>query len=76
MTDTVLELAERGRELPPDDRNRLVDLLLESLAAPPLTDIEAAWEREIENRLAAYDRGEVQAVEAHEVFAKARQIAA
>ena len=76
MTDAVSELAKRGRELSPDDRNRLVDLLLESLAAPPLNDIEAAWEIEIERRLAAYDRGEVQAIDAEEVFAKARQIAA
>ena len=76
MTDTVSDLAERGRELSPDDRNRLVDLLLESLAVPPLTDVEAAWEVEIERRLAAYDRDEVQAIDAEEVFAKARQIAA
>ncbi len=76
MTDTVSELAKRGRELSPDDRNRLVDLLLESLAVTPLTDVEAAWEVEIERRLAAYDRGEMQAIDAEEVFAKARQIAA
>ena len=76
MTDVVSELAKRGRALSPDDRNRLVDLLLESLAAPPLNDIEAAWEIEIERRLAAYDRGEVQAIDAEAVFAKARQIAA
>ena len=76
MTDTVSELAARGRELSPDDRNRLVDLLLESLAVPPLTGVEAAWGIEIERRLAAYDRSEVQAIDAEEVFAKARQIAA
>ena len=32
-------------------------------------------EAEIERRLAQYDRGEVQAVDAEEVFAKARRLA-
>ncbi|HEX4325816.1 MAG TPA: addiction module protein [Burkholderiales bacterium] len=75
MPDQVIELAERGKALAPDDRTRLVDLLLESLHQPPVAEVEAAWEAEIERRLAEYDRGEVQAIDAEEVFAKARAIA-
>ncbi len=30
MPDNVIELAERGKALPEDERSRLVDLLLES----------------------------------------------
>jgi hypothetical protein len=44
MPDIVAELADRGRSLAPDDRSRLVELLLESLHEPPLSDIEAAWD--------------------------------
>jgi putative addiction module component (TIGR02574 family) len=75
MPDQVAELAERGRALPPEERSRLVDLLLESLHDEPIAEVEAAWEAEIGRRLAEYNRGEVTAIEAEEVFAKARLIA-
>ncbi len=75
MLDQVTDLADRGKALAPVERSRLVDLLLESLHEPPASEIEAAWEAEIESRLTAYDRGEVQAIDAAEVFARARGIA-
>ena len=75
MPDIVAELAERGRALAPEDRSRLVELLLESLHEPPLPEIEAAWDREIERRVAAYERGEVETFAAEDVFAQARRIA-
>jgi putative addiction module component (TIGR02574 family) len=75
MHDPVTELVKRGRSLAPEDRERLVDQLLESLNEPAVAELDQAWEAEIERRLAQYDRGEVQAVDAEEVFAKARFIA-
>jgi putative addiction module component (TIGR02574 family) len=75
MTDQVAELIERGRALRPEDRERLVADLLASLNEPAASALDAAWEHEIELRLAAYDRGEVTAIDAEEVFAKARHIA-
>ena len=75
MADLVKELAERGRALTPEDRARLVDLLLESLHETPLAEIEAAWEQEIERRVAAFERGEVKTYAAEDVFAEARRIA-
>ncbi|HUG20966.1 addiction module protein [Piscinibacter sp.] len=75
MPDQVSELAKLGRALAPSDRERLVDQLLESLNEPAAAELNAAWEIEIERRLAEYDRGDVQAVDAEEVFAKARRIA-
>ena len=75
MPDQVSELVKRGRALAPRDRERLVDQLLESLNEPAAAELNAAWETEIERRLAEYDRGDVQAVDAEEVFAKARRIA-
>ena len=75
MVDEVTELAERGRALAPEDRERLVDLLLESLPGSSVREVKAVWEVEIERRLAEYDRGEVQGIDADEVFAKARSIA-
>ena len=75
MHDQVVELAEKGKALAPDDRSRLVDMLLESLNEQSLSDIEAAWDEEAERRLAAYDRGEVQALDGEEVLAKAKALA-
>ena len=75
MPDQVSELVKRGRALAPEDRERLVDQLLESLNEPAAAELNAAWETEIERRLAEYDGGAVQAIEAAEVFAKARRIA-
>ena len=75
MPDTADELALRGKKLPPAERERLVDALLASLNEPAATELDAAWGAEIERRLAAYDRGEVQALPAEEVFAKARALA-
>jgi putative addiction module component (TIGR02574 family) len=75
MADIVAELADRGRSLAPDDRSRLVELLIESLHEPPLSDIEAAWDAEIVRRVQAYKRGEIETCAAEEVFAEARRIA-
>ena len=75
MNDQVAVLAERGLALSQEDRTRLAEVLLASLDPEPQSEVEAAWEVEIERRLAAYDRGEVQAIDAEEVFAKAELIA-
>lgn len=48
--------------------------LLESLQDASLSEIEAAWQREIEDRVAAYDRGEVETYPAEQVFAEAKRI--
>ena len=75
MADIVAELADRGRSLAPGDRSRLVELLLESLHEPPLSDIEAAWDVEIVRRVQAHQRGELETFAGEEVFAEARRIA-
>jgi len=48
--------------------------MLESLHEAPAADIRAAWEREIAERVAAYDRGETKTYAAEEVFAEARRL--
>ena len=75
MPDLVAELAERSRALAVEDRSRLVEIILETLYEPPLPEIDAAWDAEIERRVAAYERGEVETYSAEEVFAEARRIA-
>ena len=75
MDDQVAELAQRGLALSEEDRARLAELLLASHGAEPQSEVETAWDTEIRRRLAAYDRGEVRAIDAEEVFAKSALIA-
>jgi len=73
MSDLLAELSRRATELSPEERAQLAEMLLESLteAIPP--DVEAAWEAEVRDRIAAYERGEARTVPAEEVFAEARR---
>jgi len=75
MSDTLKELETQARALSPEERARLAEVLLESLHEAPLAEIEQAWEREIEERTAAYDRGELPMFDAESVFAEARRLA-
>ena len=75
MNDQLVELAERGKALAPDDRSRLVDLLLESLHEAPIGAVEAAWDAEAERRLAGYEQGDIQALDGEEVLARACALA-
>jgi len=75
MADPLADLMERARSLEPEDRIRLVELLLDSLHDEPIADVEAAWEEEIRRRVEAFECGEVKTYAAEDVFAEARRIA-
>lgn len=75
MPDAVADLAQRGRALAAEDRERLVDLLLDSLADSPDPEIEEAWRLEIRRRVAAYEQGEAVLYDAEEVMVEAKRLA-
>ena len=75
MPDSVSELAAKGAALTPEDRSRLIDLLLVSLREGPLYEVEAAWDEEVERRLSAYDCGETSPIDGEEVLSEARRLA-
>ena len=75
MSDMLKELEAQARSLSPEERAKLAELLLESLHDAPLAEIEQAWGREIEERAAAYERGELPTFSAESVFAEARRLA-
>lgn len=75
MSTTLKELAEQARSLSAEERAKLAELLLESLREEAVAEIEQAWDREIEERTAAYDRGELHTISAEDVFAEARRLA-
>jgi putative addiction module component (TIGR02574 family) len=73
MSSLLTELTERAQQLSAQERAQLAQGLLESLqdVAPP--EVEAAWDAEILNRIAEYERGDAVLVPAGDVFAQARQ---
>src|SRR6266850_4409084 len=71
MSDVLKELEQQAKALTPEERARLAEVLLESLQDAPMAEIQAAWDREVEQRVAAYDRGELQTFSAEDVFAEA-----
>jgi len=65
------EILESARKLPPVDRLHLIDALLESLDEPDLA-IEAAWLAEAQDRLAAFERGELPSADLASLLEKCR----
>ena len=73
MSGSLKQIEDQARALTPEERAKLAESLLESLHSP-LAEIEAAWAEEIERRVAAFDRGEIPAYAAEDVFAEARRL--
>lgn len=67
MTQATQDLATQAAKLPPSDRLQLVETILATLDQPDPV-IAAAWSAEAEDRLAAYRRGELAAVDEQDVF--------
>lgn len=70
MTKHVLNVLEEAVGLPPIERAELVEKILSSFNLPARSAIDAAWGQEAEDRIDAYDRGEIKAVSAAKVFEK------
>lgn len=70
---SLKQLEEQARELSAEERAKLAQSLLESLHVP-VAEVEASWAEEIDRRVAAFDRGELPAYPAEDVFAEARRI--
>jgi putative addiction module component (TIGR02574 family) len=61
MDQAILE--HEAMRLPPKDRALLADALLGSLDDDAAREVEASWTAEAEERLAAYRRGDLNAVD-------------
>ena len=54
--------------LPAQERARLIDLLWDSLSQPEIKARETAWADESERRVESYERGDLKARDAAQVF--------
>ena len=66
MTEATKTLSVEARKLSPAERIDLVDDILASLDEPD-PNIDRLWAKETEDRLAAYRRGEIKAMDQDEV---------
>jgi putative addiction module component (TIGR02574 family) len=71
MTTTTQALLDTAIHLPPAERAELVEGILSSFDAPVDPAIDAAWAKEVEERIAALDRGEIATIPAALVFERA-----
>jgi putative addiction module component (TIGR02574 family) len=66
MSMSLTQVEAQALNLSPEERAKLAELMLESLSTP-LAEIEAEWAQEIEQRIAAYDLGEMPTYPAEDV---------
>jgi len=69
MNDRVKKLTEQASLLPPIERAELVEGILQSLDATD-PNLDKLWAEEAKDRLAAYRRGELEALDFDETLAK------
>ena len=74
MSTLLEELSKKAQTLTVEERAQLAQELLESVDRDADPDIQSAWEAEIAERVAKYERGEAKLIPAEEVFAAARRL--
>jgi len=62
------QILQQALALPLEERAELIDRLLATFEAPPDPVLDQLWANEAHDRLDAYDRGEIQALNAEEVL--------
>ena len=70
MSASTEHILQQALALPVQDRAEIVERLLASFQLPPDPELDELWAREAVDRLDPYDRGEMGAVPAEEVFAR------
>ena len=73
MSSLLNQIEEQARSLSAEDRARLAQSMLESLNTS-IEEVETAWSEEIAERIAAFDKGDISAYTAEQVFAEARHL--
>ncbi len=68
MSPVVRDLLKQAMSLDANERAELADELLSSLDCPAQAEIDALWAREAEDRVSAFDRGDLKSRPADEVF--------
>ena len=68
VTEQTEHVLAEALHLPPVERAELIERLLASFEFPDRAEIDSLWAQEAEERIDAYERGEIPATPASEVF--------
>ena len=74
MSDLLKEVTSRAAALAPEERAKLAEVMLESLQEGTSAEVDAAWDQELQFRIAAYERGESKLASAKDVFDEAGRL--
>lgn len=72
MTDKSKDVLEEALKLTVNERAEVAEKLIASLDEVPDTDVEQAWQEEIQRRLQQVERGEVKTIPWEEVQRRLR----
>jgi putative addiction module component (TIGR02574 family) len=67
MTANAEQVLANALSLPPNERAQLAEQLFASLDISP-DELDHLWAQEADSRIDAYERGEIKAIPANEVF--------
>ena len=70
MPTNAEKILQDALSLPPRDRAEVLERLLATFQEPPDAELDKLWAQEAEDRLDAYDRGELGSVSEQEVLAR------
>ena len=68
MSDRGAQILKDALSLPPTERVALVERLLASLDSPVHEHVDVLWGQEAEDRIEAFERGEIPTIAATDVF--------
>jgi len=68
MSSRGTQVLKEALSLPPAERAEIAERLLSSLDPPSQKGMDELWGEEAEDRLDAFDRGEIKAIPAKQVF--------
>lgn len=68
MSATSEQILQQALALPPEERAELLERLLATFQGPTDPVLDELWANEAHDRLDAYDRGELEAVDVEEVL--------
>ena len=72
MPRALVEITREASELPREQRLALAEFLLELEESPADSEVEAAWEEEIQNRIRAIDDGSAKGIPYEQVMREAQ----
>jgi putative addiction module component (TIGR02574 family) len=68
VSDRGTEILKQALSLPPGERLELAERLLSSLDEPDRLKVDELWAAEAEDRLEAYELGDIKTIPADQVF--------